>query len=54
MKEGKRVEGYVVKGVSHGWDKYPSWFWLFGDKHGKEKRDLAYKFAGETLSDFWD
>ncbi|KAF8864015.1 alpha/beta-hydrolase [Acephala macrosclerotiorum] len=46
---GKRVEGYVVKGVPHGWDKWPSWFWGRRDR----KRDDAYKFAGERCREFW-
>ncbi|KAE8441403.1 hypothetical protein EG329_004992 [Mollisiaceae sp. DMI_Dod_QoI] len=46
---GKRVEGYVVRGVPHGWDKWPSWWWGGGDR----RRDEAYKFVGERVREFW-
>lgn len=44
---GKRVDGYVVQGVVHGWDKWPSWW------KGNVKRDEAYKSAAESLREFW-
>ncbi|CZR58160.1 uncharacterized protein PAC_08051 [Phialocephala subalpina] len=50
---GKRVEGYVVKGVPHGWDKWPSWFWPVGGKESFRRRDEAYKFAGERCKEYW-
>jgi putative ergosteryl-3beta-O-L-aspartate hydrolase len=44
---GKRVDGYMVEGVVHGWDKWPSWW--------KENvtRDEVYKSAAESLKEFW-
>lgn len=44
---GKRVDGYTVQGVEHGWDKWPSWW------KGDEKRDRAYGTAVETLREVW-
>lgn len=43
---GKRVDGYRVDGVVHGWDKWPSWW------RGNVSRDEAYKFAAESLKEF--
>lgn len=44
---GKRIDGYTVQGVGHGFDKHPSF--------GKEnlKRDEAYRFAVNSLREFW-
>lgn len=44
---GKRVDGYMVEGVVHGWDKWPSWW------KGNVTRDQAYKSAAESLKEFW-
>ncbi|KAE9366040.1 alpha/beta-hydrolase [Stipitochalara longipes BDJ] len=44
---GKRVDGYMVEGVVHGWDKWPSWW------KGNVSRDAAYKSAAESLKEFW-
>ncbi|KAL2069799.1 hypothetical protein VTL71DRAFT_14478 [Oculimacula yallundae] len=44
---GKRVDGYTVPDVPHGWDKYPA----FGKMDAK--RDAAYKLAAESLKEFW-
>ena len=44
---GKRVDGYTVDGVVHGWDKWPSWW------KGNATRDEAYKSAVESLKEFW-
>ncbi|CZT04264.1 related to lipase [Rhynchosporium graminicola] len=44
---GKRVDGYTVPDVPHGWDKWPS----FGRVDAK--RDAAYKSAAESLREFW-
>jgi putative ergosteryl-3beta-O-L-aspartate hydrolase len=44
---GKRVDGYVVEDVGHGWDKSPSF------KKGDLKRDEAYKLALESLKGVW-
>ena len=44
---GKRVDGYMVEGVVHGWDKWPSWW------KGNVSRDEAYKSAAESLKEFW-
>jgi ergosteryl-3beta-O-L-aspartate hydrolase len=45
---GKRVDGYMVEGVVHGWDKWPSWW------KGNLTRDEAYKSAAESLKGFWN
>ncbi|EKD14048.1 uncharacterized protein L3040_007948 [Drepanopeziza brunnea f. sp. 'multigermtubi'] len=45
---GKRVDGYIVPEVPHGWDKWPSY------RNGNVKRDEAYKFAAESLREFWN
>jgi acetyl esterase/lipase len=47
-KLGKRVDGYMVEGVVHGWDKWPSWW------SGNVTRDEAYKSAAESLKEFWN
>jgi len=48
LKEmGKRVDGYVIEGAIHGWDKFPT-FW-----RGNKERDKAYKSAAESLREFW-
>lgn len=44
---GKRVDGYMVADVIHGWDKWPSWW------RGNVPRDEAYKSAVESLKDSW-
>jgi len=44
---GKRVDGYVVGGVPHAWDKMPSF------KKETPKRDLAYNLAVDSLCEFW-
>jgi acetyl esterase/lipase len=44
---GKKVEGYMVHGVVHGWDKWPSWW------NGNITRDEAYKYAAERLKELW-
>jgi acetyl esterase/lipase len=44
---GKRVGGYVVEGVGHGWDKKPT----FGK--GDAKRDEAYGVAVKSLQEVW-
>ncbi|PVH80233.1 alpha/beta-hydrolase [Cadophora sp. DSE1049] len=44
---GKRVDGYTVPDVPHGWDKWPSY------GKGDMKRDEAYKSAAESLKEFW-
>lgn len=44
---GKRVDGYTVPGVRHGWDKWPTY------GKGDVKRDEAYKSAAESLREFW-
>jgi acetyl esterase/lipase len=44
---GKRVDGFTVKGVPHGWDKWPSWW------KGDPKRDEAYRVAAESLGEFF-
>lgn len=44
---GKRVDGYVVPEVPHGWDKWPSY------RNGDVRRDEAYKSAAESLKEFW-
>jgi len=44
---GKRVDGHIVDGVVHGWDKWPSWW------NGNVTRDEAYKSAAESLKEFW-
>lgn len=41
------VSGYMVKGVPHGWDKWPTWWW------SDASRDKAYAFSGETLRNIW-
>jgi putative ergosteryl-3beta-O-L-aspartate hydrolase len=48
LKElGKQVDGYVVEGVGHGWDKSPSF------KRGNVKRDEAYTLAVKSLEGVW-
>lgn len=44
---GSVVSGFMVPGVVHGWDKWPSW--------GKatRERDEAYRVAGESLKDMF-
>lgn len=44
---GKRVDGYTVPDVPHGWDKWPSY------GKGDVKRDEAYKSAARSLKEFW-
>jgi len=44
---GKVMTGYMVPGVVHGWDKWPSW-----GRQTKE-RDEAYRVAGKSLRDMW-
>ncbi|KAK6585972.1 hypothetical protein PZA11_001029 [Diplocarpon coronariae] len=44
---GKRVDGYTVPEVPHGWDKWPSY------GKGDARRDEAYKSAAESLKEFW-
>ncbi|KAF8855621.1 alpha/beta-hydrolase [Acephala macrosclerotiorum] len=44
---GKKVEGHVVEGEGHAWDKEPTW------KKGDKKRDYAYGFAVKSLLDAW-
>lgn len=45
---GKNVQGYIVPGISHGWDKWPSWF------KGNPSRDEAYARAVGWLDDHFD
>lgn len=44
---GKRVEGYTVLGVEHGWDKWPTW------GRGDRRRDEAYEVAARSLGGGW-
>jgi putative ergosteryl-3beta-O-L-aspartate hydrolase len=44
---GKRVEGCVVEGVGHGWDKKPTF------RKGDVKRDEAYALAVKSLQEAW-
>lgn len=44
---GKRVEGYTVLGVEHGWDKWPTW------RMGNRERDEAYEVAARSLGESW-
>jgi ergosteryl-3beta-O-L-aspartate hydrolase len=44
---GKSVEGCVVQGVGHGWDKKPSF------RRGNVKRDEAYGLAVRSLKEAW-
>jgi hypothetical protein len=46
-KIGMDVSGYMVPGVVHGWDKWPSW--------GREtkERDEAYEVAAGSLGEMW-
>jgi acetyl esterase/lipase len=44
---GKRVEGMVIEGEGHAWDKKPSF------KKGNVKRDEAYDFAVKNLKHIW-
>jgi putative ergosteryl-3beta-O-L-aspartate hydrolase len=44
---GKKVDGYVVEGVGHGWDKSPSF------KRGNVNRDKAYRLAVKSLEGVW-
>ena len=48
LKElGKRVDGLVVEGVGHAWDKQLS----FGE--GNVKRDEAYESVVKSLQEAW-
>ncbi|KAH8670453.1 Alpha/Beta hydrolase protein [Tricladium varicosporioides] len=47
LGNGMEVSGYMVKGVPHGWDKWPTWWW------SDSSRDKAYAFSGETLRNIW-
>jgi acetyl esterase/lipase len=44
---GKKVDGYIVEGVGHGWDKQPSF------RKGNVKRDEAYELAVKELQEVW-
>jgi acetyl esterase/lipase len=44
---GKKVDGYIVEGVGHGWDKQPSF------RKGNTKRDEAYELAVKALQEVW-
>lgn len=44
---GKKVNGCVVEGVGHGWDKKPTF------KKGNVKRDEAYALAIKALQEAW-
>jgi acetyl esterase/lipase len=44
---GKKVDGYIVEGVGHGWDKQPSF------RKGNAKRDEAYEVAVKALQEVW-
>ncbi|KAG4432764.1 hypothetical protein IFR05_011747 [Cadophora sp. M221] len=44
---GKKVDGCVVEGVGHGWDKKPTF------RRGDAKRDEAYRLAVESLGKAW-
>lgn len=44
---GKKVDGLVVKGVPHGWDKKPTF------TKGDVKRDEAYAAAVKSLLEVW-
>jgi acetyl esterase/lipase len=44
---GKKVNGYIVEGVGHGWDKAPTF------KKGNFKRDQAYRVAVDSLQEAW-
>lgn len=44
---GKKVDGYMVEGVGHGWDKRPSF------KNGNPKRDAAYRHCVQSLQEAW-
>jgi putative ergosteryl-3beta-O-L-aspartate hydrolase len=44
---GKKVDGCIVEGVGHGWDKQPSF------RKGNVKRDEAYKLALKALQEVW-
>jgi hypothetical protein len=41
------VNGYIVEGVGHGWDKTPTF------KKGNFKRDQAYRVAVDSLQEAW-
>jgi hypothetical protein len=43
----KKVDGYIVEGVGHGWDKTPTF------KKGNVKRDQAYRVAVDSLQKAW-
>ncbi len=45
---GKNIDGYVVEGVPHGWDKKPTF------KKGDVKRDQAYQHAVTSLQKTWE
>jgi acetyl esterase/lipase len=44
---GKKVDGCIIEGVGHGWDKQPSF------RKGNVKRDEAYKLAIKALQEVW-
>jgi acetyl esterase/lipase len=44
---GKTVNGYMIDGVPHGWDKWPSMWW------GNASRSKAYKDACDSLNESW-
>jgi acetyl esterase/lipase len=44
---GKKVDGCVVEGVGHAWDKRPTF------KRGDVKRDEAYQLAVKSLQKAW-
>ncbi|KAH7357204.1 Alpha/Beta hydrolase protein [Rhexocercosporidium sp. MPI-PUGE-AT-0058] len=44
---GKKVDGCVMEGVGHGWDKKPTF------RRGDAKRDEAYRLAIESLQMSW-
>ena len=45
---GKNVEGCVVEGVGHAWDKRPTF------KKGDVKRDEAYQLGVNSLQEVWE
>jgi acetyl esterase/lipase len=47
LELGKKVDGCVVEGVGHGWDKKPTF------RRGDAKRDEAYRLAIESLRKAW-
>jgi putative ergosteryl-3beta-O-L-aspartate hydrolase len=44
---GKKVDGCIVEGVGHAWDKKPTF------KRGDVKRDEAYELAIKSLQEVW-